>query len=177
MNLCSVTDCQKPIFTKKSGLCQMHYTRMVRYGSTNLPVKVPKSKEKCSINNCDNDAVCRTWCTKHYHRMVRYGDPNENRKPGRSITRSGYVRIWMPEHPYAQSGHYVNEHRFVMEKALGRYLRKNETIHHKNGIRHDNRIENLELWTSRHPKGGRVSDLLKWAQEIINLYEDEVIKL
>jgi len=50
-------------------------------------------------------------------------------------------------------------HRAVMEQVLGRPLERYETVHHKNGVRHDSRPENLELWSSRHGRGQRVADL------------------
>ncbi len=63
---------------------------------------------------------------------------------GRTI-HGGYVFIYSPNHPSKRKSNLVQEHRLVMEKYLGRYLEKEETIHHKNHIRTDNRIENLQL--------------------------------
>lgn len=82
----------------------------------------------------------------------------------------GYVMKKVPDHPNANSRQEVREHRLVMEDHLGRYLTKDERIHHKNGIRNDNRIGNLELWAGIHPYGQRASDLVKFAHEILERY-------
>ena len=67
------------------------------------------------------------------------------------LTKQGYVLVWNPNHPNANKGkgkEYIFEHRLVMSEHLGRALEKNEVVHHKNGNKYDNRIENLELLTN-----------------------------
>ena len=76
-----------------------------------------------------------------------------------------------PDHPRATSGPYVFEHILVAEDLLGRFLHDGETVHHRNGVRHDNRPENLELWTTPQPSGIRVSDAIEWAHAILEQYE------
>lgn len=79
----------------------------------------------------------------------------------------GYVFIYAPDHPKAKistrrgmRSQYVREHVIVMEQKLGRYLQPGENVHHINGIRNDNRPENLELWNRPQPAGQRKSDLI-----------------
>lgn len=88
--------------------------------------------------------------------------------------------IGVPARPKTEGAYYRRirhedvdraEHRVVMEQMIGRPLFPEETVHHKNGVRNDNRPENLELWASRHPPGQRVEDLVAFAYEILDLYE------
>lgn len=71
---------------------------------------------------------------------------------------------------------YKLQHRVVMEQQLGRPLEPHENVHHLNGVKTDNRPENLELWTRSQPSGQRVTDKLEWAREIMRLYAPEELR-
>lgn len=101
------------------------------------------------------------------------GSKAPNWKGGYRIDSDGYSLIYDPKHPRSKSNGYVREHIAVMENILGRSLVKGEEVHHKNGIKHDNSPENLELWVRSQPSGQRASDLVKWAKEILERYGKE----
>lgn len=105
----------------------------------------------------------RNW---HYNRKQRYCGrvcADEAQRTG-GIDKNGYrFRYWGRK--------YQMEHRVIMEEFLGRPLRPEETVHHKNGDRSDNRIENLEIWSSRHGKGQRVSDKIDFCRSFLQDYQ------
>lgn len=133
----------------------------------------------CTVVNCDRGITtggARGLCPAHYQRW-RTKHPAWDTKPlrqrnglGFHITAAGYVMAYRPEHPNAQASGGVFEHVLVMSQHLDRPLRLEENVHHRNGDRKDNRIENLELWSTKQPPGQRVEDKIQYAREILALY-------
>lgn len=123
--------------------------------ASNKPNKVDAECQQCfkAFFGAPDRKFCSKECFTSYQTEWAIG----------SITLEGYRVV-------SVKGKSVKEHRYVMEQYLGRPLRPEETVHHINGVRQDNRLENLELWSSSHPKGQRVEDKLKWAREMIELY-------
>lgn len=109
-------------------------------------------------------------CHHHYRQWRRHGDPAAmNRQPnGAGYLLHGYRIV-------SVDGRQMKEHRYVMEQLLGRPLLAHENVHHINGVRDDNRPENLELWSTSQPSGQRIEDKLDWAVSLISQYAPHLL--
>lgn len=157
--VCSIEECERKVKAKK--LCGMHYNRLLRGTTLDLTVRSKWDGQVCDVEGCGDSVKSKGFCVFHYGRLL-YGKPldapRRNRKGDGYLTSQGYRII---------AG--KAEHRTVMEEMIGRELFSDETVHHKNGIRHDNRPENLELWLNQ-PYGQRVADVVEWARMIVERY-------
>lgn len=160
INCKSEFDCKKGSQKKYcSNKCKSAYRR--KSGKDNQEFECIQCKNKFISNKYIAALVCSKRCLK----LLK----NDNVDEG-YIENNGYRVIYRPGHPNAQRRGKILKHVFIMSEYLGRPLAKHESVHHKNGIRDDNRIENLELWSKSQPAGQRVSDKIKWCKEFLKEY-------
>jgi hypothetical protein len=160
---CKVHGCEQTSAIR--GWCSRHYYRWARLGDPEAGSAYRyKQDGPCSIEGCAESAAIRGWCGRHYQRWQQYGDPEAPLRRARNgestkrwLNHDGYVLIRL-------QGKTVLEHRKVMEEILGRPMLPEETVHHKNGVRDDNRPENMELWVGTR-SGQRVTDLVAFVVE------------
>lgn len=172
---CENSGCDRPQHIRH--LCARHYRYLRLNGTPEDPIRPKRPSVPCAFAACEGNAKARGLCLTHYSQQ-RKGKPLAPvRVPAdRLVTAQGYVRVRRPDHPNASPSGWLLEHHVVLTQHLGRALRPGENVHHLNGQRDDNRLENLELWSTHQPKGQRIADKVRWAREVLDMYADELVQ-
>lgn len=178
---CAVPSCDHP--AEAGGWCHGHYLRWIRTGDVHpqRPLMRRTQPETCTVDGCDRRCHSRGLCKAHHKRLTTTGSIRAD-EPIRTVTGDGcishgYRKVAAPpgERDLTHGESQVLEHRLVMARHLGRPLADDEVVHHRNGVRTDNRIENLELWSTAHPKGQQVDDKIAFAIAMLVRYRPTLL--
>lgn len=177
---CAVPSCERAAVTR--GWCHGHYLRWSRAGDVQAEVPLERrERQTCTAGSCDRAAESQGLCDAHRKRTAstRGLRPEEPFvvAPGNGYLHHGYWCAQVPPEDRWLVGGATSapEHRLVMARSLGRPLRADESVHHRNGDRADSRLENLELWSRYQPSGQRVEDKLVFAYELLRRYDREAV--
>lgn len=170
--ICKVDDCER--FVQAQGWCKLHYERWRRYKRLDTVRTFHPSDAICAVPECGQRQRKLAWCDFHYQRHRVHGDVEWAPSYYMPRLSGGYTMIHEPDNPMSNPKGFVFEHRAAIGRVLGRPLTKEENVHHKNGDRRDNRLSNLELWSTSQPKGQRVVDKVAWARDLLAQYGDAV---
>lgn len=175
---CSVRGCDR--LAEGRGWCHAHLLRWIRLGDVMPDRPIGRQvNDVCRVEGCDRQAENHALCKTHTARIRKYGDVQAD-KPVREVAGTGFINRGYFIIPIPKDlRHLTNgeasapQHRLVMAQHLGRPLRDDESVHHRNGDRCDNRLSNLELWSRWQPAGQRVEDKIAWAVEILETHAPE----
>lgn len=170
--VCSVDSCST--YIEAHGYCVKHLRQIQNHGEITDNKRL---KAICKADDCSRNARALGLCQKHRSWLDKTGDYNSapSRKGvGRGTGNNGsaYQFVKIEDDAYYPN-EWIQEHRLVMANHIGRRLETHENVHHINGDKKDNRIENLELWIRSQPAGQRVEDKIDWAVEILKNYAPE----